>query len=145
MEIFYNILLDRVMLKIFQKGTITIDRLLDFLKQNSWYGIELYKTTASGDKIPYTWLEMITPALKSYFKESTLYVNEDPAASFILPIDSLALKIEGIIRDMHRFSDIPTSYPKRVGRNQIIQEKDLNKLFAENKIPYFTENEMMYF
>jgi hypothetical protein len=65
----------------------------------------------------------------------------------VLAIDSLTLKIEGLLRDMCEFSGIATFYQTKdkKGRN-IVREKDLHALLHEDKIKeLFDEDDLLFF
>ena len=77
------------------------------------------------------------------------YFFLDPSKSpnLVLPIDSLILKIEGLLRDMCEFSGLATfrQTTDKKGRS-IVREKDLHTLLYEDKIKeLFDEDDLLFF
>ena len=81
----------------------------------------------------YCWLALIAPSLNEYFVNLEFYLrNPVNYPNFILCIDSLALKIEGMLRDICEFKGV-TTYEFRTDKKgrTISQEKDIHKLLYE--------------
>jgi hypothetical protein len=62
------------------------------------------------------------------------FLSSGKTPNFILAIDSLTLKIEGIIRDFCEFSDITTFSSKREKSGIIVRERDINALLHDTKL-----------
>lgn len=130
-------LINSVLTEAISERKLSIDILLDFLNKNCWYG-----------KIP-NWLNLIAPALNEYFRQVDFYLA-DPIhnfPNFVLSLDSLTLKIEGLFRHLCQLSGVTTSRHKQdnSGRN-IAQEKDIDALLREDLIQkLFDEDDLLFF
>ena len=123
--------------------------LLEFLIKYSWVGRNLQKKLPSDETMEYNWLNLIAPSLHEYFLQMH-YFFSDPIENhpnLVLSIDSLTLKIEGLIRDFCQLCGEPTSYHTKdnKGRN-IVREKDIHALLYEEPIKsLFDEDDLLFF
>ena len=128
---------------------LTFDILIDFIKKHCWYGKNLSKPSTNNQTVTYNWLNLIAPALSEYFRQMNFFFA-DPTINFpnfVLGLDSLILKIEGLFRELCQLSGIATSHQKKdnSGRN-ITQEKDINALLHEDAIKkLFDEDDLLFF
>ena len=125
------------------KNKLTFSVLIDFIEKHCWYGKNLSK------RLTNNWLALIAPALYEYFRQMDFYFA-DPTRNFpnfVLSLDSLTLKIEGIFRDLCQLSGIAVSHQIKdnSGRN-IVHEKDINALLHEDTIKkLFDEDDLLFF
>ena len=137
LEMGYTHLINAVLTKAISERKLSIDILLDFLNKNCWYGKSL------------NWLSLIAPALNEYFRQVDFHLA-DPThnyPNFVLSLDSLTLKIEGLFRHLCQLSGVNTSRHKQdnSGRN-IAQEKDIDALLREDTIQkLFDEDDLLFF
>ena len=128
---------------------LTFDILIDFIKKHCWYGKNLSKQLPNDQTFTYNWLDLIAPALYEYFRQMDFFFA-DPTRNFpnfVLSLDSLTLKIEGLFRDLCQLYDIAVSHQTRdnSGRN-IVHEKDINALLHEDKIKkLFDKDDLLFF
>ncbi len=130
-----------------RKGKLNANTFLSFLQQHSWLGKELEISSNGGKPIPYCWLALIAPALNEYFVNLEFYFrNQSNYPSFILCIDSLSLKIEGMLRELCEFKGITTFElkPDKKGRT-ISQEKDIHKLLYEPELANLIDKDDLLF
>jgi hypothetical protein len=142
-------LINEIFLTAIQKNKLSADILLDFLNKHSWFGKNLSKRLPNGETIPHNWLNLIAPALQEYFSQM-FYCLLNPITNtpnFILCIDSLTLKIEGLIRDMCQFSGVTTFYQVEDEKKRpVMREKDINRLLREEPIKQlFDEDDLLFF
>ena len=130
-------LINAILLETVSTKKLTIHILLDYLIKQCWYG-----------KIP-NWINLIAPSLNEYFKQMYFHLaypsHNEP--NFVLCLDSLTLKIEGLFRDLCHVSGVPTTYHRQdhAGRN-IAREKDIDVLLREETIQdLFDENDLFFF
>lgn len=120
---------------------------LKFFKEKSWLGKNL-KRTVAGEEIQYNWLNLIAPSILNYFNMMNyFFLDSSESPNLVLPIDSLILKIEGLLRDMCEFSGLATfrQTTDKKGR-PIVREKDLHSLLYEDKIKeLFDEDDLLFF
>ena len=131
------------------QNKLTFDVLIDFIKKYCWYGQNLSKQLPNDQTFTYNWLNLIAPALNEYFRQMDFFFA-DPTRNFpnfVLSLDSLTLKIEGIFRDLCQLSGIAVSHQTKdnSGRN-IVHEKDINALLHEDAIKkLFDEDDLLFF
>lgn len=142
-----QILIDQVLIEAVRNNKINLDIVMAHFEKNSWYGKNITKRLPAGN-ITYNWLNIIAPSLNDYFIKMYLYFSQtEYVPDFILAMDSLVLKIEGLVRDICAFSGITTFYQAKdkQGRN-IIREKDINWLLREDPIKtMFDEDDLLFF
>lgn len=130
-----------------KKGKLNTNTFLSYLEQYSWLGEELEMSSNSGKPVQYCWLALIAPALNEYFINLEFFFkNQTNHPNFILSIDSLSLKIEGMLRDICEFNGI-TTFELRTDRKgrTISQEKDIHKLLYEPEIVELIDKDDLLF
>ena len=149
LELGYIHLIDKVLIEAILERKLTISVLLNFLNKHCWYGKDLIKRLPDGQTSGRNWLNLIAPALNEYFRQMDFHLA-DPKhnhPNFVLSLDSLTLKIEGLFRDLCQLSGVVTSRQKRdnSGRN-ITVEKDIDALLREDEIQkLFDEDDLLFF
>ncbi len=141
-------LINEIFFAAIQERKLSASILLEFLRQYSWFGKNIPKKLEKDKIIQYNWLNLIAPALHEYFLQIHYYF-QNPAnyPNLVLSIDSLTLKIEGLLRDICRFAGVPTFYTTkdRNGRN-IAREKDIHALLHEKAVKkLFDEDDLLFF
>ena len=114
--------------KAFNSGKLSQESCLNFIKNETWLGVKMVPNL----NIENHFFELIVPAINYYFLERNLYLlypNYYP--HFVLTIDSLTLKLEGIIKILCKIFGIET---KETTDNNTVQDKSLNKLLNDEKL-----------
>ncbi len=131
-----------------RNNKLNTEALLEFLLKHSWYGKNISKKLGEGRNITYNWMNLLAPSIHKYFLEmERAFLESAGRPNMVLPIDSLTLKIEGLLRDMCEFSGVATFYQTKdnKGRN-IVREKDLHALLYEDKVKeLFDEDDLLFF
>lgn len=131
-----------------KKGKLNTREFLLFLQKNSWLGKEL-ELSLDGQKVDsYCWLALIAPALNEYFINLEYYLkNPNNISNFILCIDSLSLKIEGMLRDICIFNKITTFELKSDKEGRTISvEKDIHKLLYDPELTkIINKDDLLFF
>ena len=130
-----------------KQGNLSTQVLLDFFTMHSWFGKVLPKKVPNNQTIEYNWLNLIAPSLNEYFIQMDYFTSSGNIPNFVMSIDSLTLKIEGLIRDICNFSGVATFTMKKdkLGRD-IVREKDIRALLHEEKIKeLFDEDDLLFF
>lgn len=142
LEINNRILIREIMFLAIREGKLSTANIVDFLGKNSWAG-KSYPKMMGNREISYSWISLVTPAIDDYFNQVKSYFDDNnKIPNPILCIDSLTLKIEGLLRDFFAHKGITTSTFKR---DEIVREKDLNELLADPKMrELFTEDELFF-
>ena len=141
-------LIRAVFLEAILEKKLTLEDLIDFIKKHCWYGKNLSKPLLDGQIIMYNWLGLIAPALNEYFRQMDLcFADPTQFPNFVLSLDSLTLKIEGLVRDLCRLHGAGTSRQKTdKSKRSIGQEKDINALLYEDAIKeLFDKDDLLFF
>jgi len=139
-------LINEIFFAAIRENKLSADILLRFLNRHSWLGKNISKKLAN-QTIRYNWLNLIAPSLHEYFFQMQYhFANPNYSPNLVLSIDSLTLKIEGLIRDICQFSGVTTFYMTKdsKGRN-IVREKDIHALLYEEPIrELFDEDDLLF-
>lgn len=114
--------------KTLNNGKLSQESFLNFIKNETWLGVKEVPNL----NIENHFFELIAPAINYYFLERNLYLlypNYHP--HFVLTIDSLTLKLEGIIKALCKIFEIET---KETTVDNIVQDKSLNKILDNEKL-----------
>ncbi len=136
--------LHRIFIEGIKKEKITFESLVKFIYNHTWLGQELTDYDSGGEPIKYNWLSVIAPSLNEYFvqTESALKSN-NPYTNYIMPIDSLTLKFEGVLRDFAGLLKIPTTV---TGKGNVLREKYIEELLSDETVQqYFDEDDLLFF
>lgn len=140
-------LINEIFFVAIRENKLSSDSLLRFLNRHSWFGKNISKKLAN-QTIKYNWLNLIAPSLHEYFLQMQCYfANPNHSPNLVLSIDSLTLKIEGLIRDICQFSGITTFYLTKDSKGRsIAREKDIHALLYEEPIKrLFDEDGLLFF
>ncbi len=141
-------LINQIFTEAIRKEKLNIYTLVKFLQSYSWYGKNITKRTPQNQTLTYNWLNMIAPGLNDYFNQMKAHLAE-PAyiPNFILAMDSLTLKIEGLVRDICTLCGVTTFFQTKDKHGlNIIREKDINWLLREEPIKgLFNEDDLLFF
>jgi len=142
LEVNKRIFMHEIIFSAIREGKLTTEEIMNFLRKNSWAG-KTYVKKIGNDEIHYNWISLLAPAIEDYTVQINIYFKNDKyRPNFVLCIDSLTLKIEGLLRDFFTHQNISTSTFRQDG---IVREKDLNELFAEPKMmEFFSEDELKF-
>jgi hypothetical protein len=83
--------------------------LIEFFAKKSWFGKSFARKIQNKD-FPYNWLTLIAPSLYEYFYQMDFHYVTQKYPDLVLCMDSLTLKIEGLLRDLLLFSGVTTFY-----------------------------------
>lgn len=122
---------------------ITFKTVIDFLYKYSWIGKNITYKNSGGEPYPHNWLAMIAPAIMEFFFHWTAAnYSKSKFQNYILSIDSLTLKFEGILRDFARVVGADTLVRSK-GK---IREAYIEDLLMDKKIlKYFNEDDLLLF
>ncbi|MEP4531827.1 MAG: DUF4209 domain-containing protein [Cyclobacteriaceae bacterium] len=132
--------------QIFAKGikerVLTFENYLEFLK-DSWLGKPYTEIDLGGDLVETNWLGLIAPAVVEYFIQSESSLNAKYyKPNYVLCIDSLTMKFEGLLRDFSGRLNIATSKRGKKG----MQENYAHDILGNETIQkYFDEDDRLLF
>lgn len=133
--------------ELFKQGIyeqkINFKTVVEFLYKHSWIGKSISYRNSVGDRYEHKWLALIAPALMEFFFHwQALNYSENRFQNFILCIDSLALKFEGILRDFAKIIGAPS----QVHSKGWIREAYIEDLLENEKITaFFSEDDILLF
>jgi len=138
-------MINLTIIEAIKEKKITFAELIDFLKKYTWFGKTITKKIQN-QEIGFNWLNLLAPSLFEYFEQMNYFLAVGKC-NLILCIDSLILKIEGLLRDLCNYSGIATFFQTQDKQGRIIyQEKDLNRLLHEEKVKeLFDEDDLLLF
>lgn len=118
------------------RGKLSSEILLNFITKNSWLGL---------DEIPILGenklLSMISPAIQVYFSEwDILFLHDYSHPQFVLTIDSLIPKIEGIIKLIY---SLDNSIKEPTG-DETLQDKPLNRILGDSEFDVLPEEDLFF-
>ena len=145
----HNIQCYTLFLKVFSQGIISgklnYYNVYSFFEKYSWYGQKTKRSiNQDSAKDNSSWLSLLAPGLHNLFAqyELSILLNTNKVNNFILAIDSLTLKFEGILRDFIRLCGGNTSKDK----NGELKEQLLEELLEnEMVIKYFSTKDIDLF
>jgi len=126
-------IIHEIFMRAIRSGKLNADVLLGFVRAHSWLGRTLSKRSPDGQVTQYTWVSLIAPAINDFFREVEVCMAQGTRQpNLILTIDSLTLKMEGMVRDICRVRGV-TEFA--VGRDRkgrkTSREKDIHALLYE--------------
>lgn len=128
-----------------KNGKVSYESLLDFLKQNTWYGNNFKYVNADGELEGFDWIELLSPSLFSFFTQSEIDIkqNINNSTGYIIPTDSLVLKFEGLLREFSRYIGAQTIELKengtqeRISFEKLLENEKLKSIIPEDDIALF--------
>jgi len=122
---------------------INYHSVIRFIQTHSWIGGNLTKTNSGGEAVTYNWLSVLSPALYELFNIFELRFKKMKAPVIpVLPLDSLTLKFEGLLRDFARLLGANTI----VNAKGVIREMFIEELLETKEIQAkFNEDDRMLF
>lgn len=130
------ILLHEIIFRAIEKNKLSSATFLNFIRNKSWLGQDITITYKQDEANDFNWLETIAPGINDFFSQIFfLYQNPLNVPNFVLAIDSLSIKIEGILRDICELRGVTTFFQADDGKGRnIVKEKDINALLREDTI-----------
>ncbi len=134
-----------VVSKGIKSGKISFESLIDYLKNNSWYGQDFTYLDTNNETQGFNWIELLSPSLQSFFIQTEIDIkaNSHNPKGYILAIDSLVLKFEGLMRELSRMIGAQTIEIKdngteeRIGFDKLLDNEKIKALIPEDDIAYF--------
>jgi hypothetical protein len=137
-------LLHRIFIDGIRNGKLSYENLVKFIFEKTWLGQVISDFDLSGEPIQYRWISLIAPSFHEYFLQSEgALKSNNPNTNYVMPIDSLTLKFEGVLRDFAKIIGVPTTTS---GKGNVLREKYIEELLAEEDIQkFFDENDLLFF
>jgi hypothetical protein len=134
-----------VISKGIKNGKISYDSLIDYLENNSWYGRDFTYLDTNNETQGFNWIELLSPSLQSFFIQTEIDIKtkKHNPEGYILAIDSLVLKFEGLLRELSRMIGAQTIEIKengteeRINFDKLLDNDKLMTLIPEDDIAFF--------
>lgn len=139
-------LINAIILEALKDRKLSFTSIVDHIKKHCWYGTTL-KRKIQNQEITYSWIDLLAPSLYEYFAQMEYCFASGKYPNLVLCIDSLILKIEGLLRDLCNLSGIVTFSQKKDQQGRTIyQEQDLTSLLHEEKMrELLGEDDLLFF
>lgn len=146
LENHYLPLIQEIIIEGITEKKLSSSILIDYLSKKSWIGKTLDKTVQN-ERVNYSWLNLVAPSILEYFNKIDYCLSTNNYPNLVLCIDSLTLKLEGLLRDLCSRSGVTTFYQDTdKGGHTIYLERDLNALLHDEKIgQLFDEDDLLFF
>tara|TARA_Y100001933_G_C19008517_1_gene567681 strand:- start:3680 stop:5185 length:1506 start_codon:yes stop_codon:yes gene_type:complete len=117
-----------------KSGKLTFENFIEFIATQSWIGKPHLKYDLGGEGKAVNWIGLLSPSIIEFFIQiqgwvSTKYYRP----SFVLAVDSLTIKFEGLLRDFCERMKIPTSHIRKKGMQEVyihnVLDNDIIKKF----------------
>lgn len=126
-------------------GKISYESLIIYLKNNSWYGKDFTYIDTNNEVQGFDWIELLSPSLQSFFVQTEIEIktNKNHSQGYILSIDSLVLKFEGLLRELSRVIGAQTIEIKadgtqeRISIEKLLENEKIKALIPEDDLSYF--------
>jgi len=138
-----NDYINNMFIKGVKSGKISFESLMDYLKNHSWYGKDFTYLDTNSEIQGFNWIELLSPSLQNFFVRFEIDIkNNEYNSHYILEIDSLVLKFEGLLREFSRMIGAQTieleknSTKERVGFDKLLDNKKLKRLIPEDNVTF---------
>jgi len=140
-SLFFKQIFEQTLYKAIIKGNINSYNFFNFF-ENNWLS-KPCKYTRANNEIEETWLKQLKPSLKHFFDlfEYKSLFEESDTNTYILCIDSLTIKFEGILRDFIRSLGGSTIKLKNEMSEMLLEELIEHEIIIE----HFNSNEVELF
>jgi hypothetical protein len=126
-----------------KSGHLTTKTLLNYFINYTWIGKPHTKIDLGGELETSNWIFQIAPSINEFFTQVLAWgESKYYSPNFILCIDSLTLKIEGLFRNFSERLNVSTSKGKRNGVQEALAHDIMNN---ETIRKYFNEEDILLF
>lgn len=132
-------------LKGIKCGKISYETLIEYLQNHSWYYGNPEGSSEDGIVENFNWMELLLPSLKSFFLQVQADIKQKQTTNegYILAVDSLSMKFEGLIREISRrigaqvieFHEDGTK--ERISFDKLLDNPKLQELIPADDIAFF--------
>jgi len=124
--------------KAHSSGKLSFNTITDFILKHTWYGNNVQHIKSNQKIVEFKWAQQILPALESFFNQTEIdsSLNKYNHQAYMLCIDSLSLKFEGLLREFSRKIGAQTiEIKENAASERIALEKLLDNQKIINLIP----------
>lgn len=126
-----------------KSGHLTFENFIEYIATKSWIGKPHLKYDLGGKEHSINWLGLLSPSIVEFFIQIQGWVSSKYyKPSFVLCVDSLTLKFEGLMRDFCERMNIPTSVSRKKGMQEAYIHNVLDNVVIKK---YFNEDDLLLF
>ena len=136
-------LVSRILHGGIKKGILTYQNFVEYLRERTWLGVPYRETDMGGAVIEQNWTGLLAPAMVEYFvqTQSSLH-SKYYQPNYVLCLDSLTLKFEGLLRNFAARLSVPTSTTSEKGMREVY----IHELLGHEVIKkYFSQDDLYLF
>lgn len=127
-------------------GGLALDGLLGLLRESAWLAQEKVWPAPDGQVYVGSWMDLLEPALTHGWDLLLRELSgENVKTGWVLAVDSLAMKLEGLVREWWQLNGHSTLIQRNIDGQWVDREKDLNVLLAEGKADALLGEDTRYF
>jgi hypothetical protein len=117
--------------------------MIEYFAKHTWIGQTFTKFDLAGKSIQYNWLGVIAPSIIEYYTQmQAALLDETYRSSYVLCVDSLTMKMEGLLRDFAQKLNTSTSKASQTG----MQVKFIQDLLKDETIKRnFSDEDQIFF
>ncbi len=135
--------LESIFVKGIETGKLTFENFILFLKHKTWMGRSFTRIDLGGDSEEINWIKLLAPSIVEYFVQTSASLrSKSYSPDYTLCIDSLAMKLEGLLRNFCEQLNLAINVMSRKG----IQEANINQILELDGLKqYFDEDDFSLF
>lgn len=139
LQLFALPLIEMLFFEGFKRGKITRETFLGYFNK-TWLVQSLDGYSVDGEPRHFSWMELLGPALNELAKELEAHIHDKAyLPNYILPVDSLSIKLEGAIRDYAVLSGIPvtkviTGETTEMNLEELLNDEKVSALFQGDDV-----------
>jgi hypothetical protein len=128
--------LHEILRRSINTGHFSFPGLHHVLKMDTWLTHTFELPSPASVSQQYNWLVAVVPPLREYFAQWEMHKSwPEYTPDFTLFIDSMTVRIEGMLRDLCRLHGVPTFFERPDEKGRPVQrEKDMGRLLREEHI-----------
>lgn len=144
-QLFSSEYLKQIFRKGQSSGKITFESLKEYLENNTWYNDVNVMINSDEKDCSFKWIDFILPPLKLFFEQSEKDIenNSHTPEGYILAIDSLCLKFEGVLRDFSNkigaqiIEEDTSKTEMRINFDNLFYNEKFTKIIPEDDVTFF--------
>jgi len=127
----------------FNNDKVNFKTLKEYIENNTWFGQTINSKKANGENESFKWSELLLPSLEHYFTQTEIDIKTQSNSNYILSIDGLVIKFEGVLREFSRMIGAQTIELKdngtqeRISFEKMLDNEKLIKIIPKNDIALF--------
>lgn len=141
-QLFTLPILDKFFHRTIREGLLDRKEICLFFS-STWFAKEIDEFTLGESMRQFTWLDLILPGVYEIVSQIEFELSDPKFISnYLLAIDSLSIKIEGIIRELARISGAPVSKMKdgesvEMNLEELLRDETVCSIFEPDDVLYF--------